>query len=144
MVDINQLRTQQEQRLAPALQAWNLAKQQLEAAIQLTETREREYKEMQEDVRRKLDALELVLSLAGQSEQSSGSRLIASENRSLLMLAESVRADVRAEVKESEKPQTTTPESKDLNRLDGAVRTSSRPLFQFKRAERPISILQEP
>jgi hypothetical protein len=136
MVDIDQLRIQQEQRLAPALQAWNLAKQQLEAAIQLAETREREYRELQEDVRRKLDALELVLSLAGPRTQPSGNRLIESENRSLLMLAESVRT----EGKEAEKPETApAAEAKD-----SVVRTSSRPLFQFKRADRPMSILQAP
>jgi hypothetical protein len=51
--DIEQIRRRQEQRLARSLESWNEAKKQLESAIALAEAREREFREVSDDVRRR-------------------------------------------------------------------------------------------
>jgi hypothetical protein len=63
-LDIEQLRRRQEQRLTPALDAWNEAKKLLASAIELAETREREYRAVADDVRRKLEALDVVIAMS--------------------------------------------------------------------------------
>lgn len=68
MLDLERLRSRQEQRLIPALEAWNLAKKHLQEAIALTETREREFRELSDDVKRNLDALNMVARMAGELE----------------------------------------------------------------------------
>lgn len=68
MLDLDQLRSRQEQRLIPALESWNLAKQHLEEAIALCEAREREFQQVSEDVKRRVDALQLVATMANELE----------------------------------------------------------------------------
>lgn len=64
MTNIEQLRHSQQQRLIPSLALLNAARKNLEDAIALTEAREREYRELSEDVQRKVDAIDLVASMA--------------------------------------------------------------------------------
>ena len=66
MLDLDQLRSRQEQRLIPALESWNLAKKHLEEAIALCEAREREFQQVSEDVKRRIDALQLVATMANE------------------------------------------------------------------------------
>lgn len=68
MLDLDELRSRQEQRLIPPLESWNLAKKHLEEAIALCEAREREFQQVSEDVKRRLDALDLVNSMANELE----------------------------------------------------------------------------
>jgi len=68
MVNLELLRNRQEQRLLPALEAWDLAKRNLQEAIALAETREREFREVSEDVKRRVAALELVGGMAREIE----------------------------------------------------------------------------
>ncbi|HXE64958.1 MAG TPA: hypothetical protein VN519_15545 [Bryobacteraceae bacterium] len=65
---LDELRRRQQDRLLPAMDAWNEAKKNLEAAIALAALREREYVELSKDVRRRLDALQLVLGMAQELE----------------------------------------------------------------------------
>ena len=64
MLDLDELRTRQERRVMPALESWNLAKKHLEEAIALAEACEREFQQISEDVKRRLDALDLVATMA--------------------------------------------------------------------------------
>src|SRR5947209_2895148 len=96
MIDIEQLKIRQEQRLLPPLQAWNEAKRQLENAIALTEARQREYERVCRDVRQKLDALEVVLNIAGAScKEGSATEPCAAENLGA-MFSENARAEAAA------------------------------------------------
>ena len=72
MLPVNELRHRQEQRLLPALAAWEEAKKSLESAIALAESREREYRDIADDVHRKLDALQTVIVMAQELEESQG------------------------------------------------------------------------
>lgn len=74
MTDIEQLRALQHQRLVPSLAMWNEAKKNLEDAIALTETREREYRELSDDVQRKIEAIDLVANLSKELGVNSGDR----------------------------------------------------------------------
>jgi hypothetical protein len=63
-IQIEELRRLEEQRLVPAIQAWNEAKRNLESAIALAETREKEYQALSEDVQRRLAALSVVVEMS--------------------------------------------------------------------------------
>jgi hypothetical protein len=119
---IDQLRQRQEQRLLPVLESWDAAKKHLETAIALAEAKEREYHEVQEDVRRNLDALVLVIKMArdmGGDSQARGSATRAEESQTLMMLAE----NTRGETKPSEVADTSE------RGVGSLLRRSSRPLF---------------
>ena len=145
MFKIDQLRRRQEQRLLPVLKSWDEAKKHLEDAIALAETREREFREVSEDVQRKLDALDLVISMAKELGDGIPSEinLNAEGNRLILMLPENARREIRAtEVAEtSVQIQSTVPHSHGLG---GLLRRSSRPLFSSdqRRSYSRLSILQ--
>ncbi|HEX4275106.1 MAG TPA: hypothetical protein VHZ74_07120 [Bryobacteraceae bacterium] len=76
---MDELRRRQEERLLPAMDAWNAAKKNLEQAIALAETREKEYRELSDDVRRRLDAMQLVLGMAQELEQETSEQLVVRE-----------------------------------------------------------------
>jgi hypothetical protein len=69
MLNIDEMRTRQEQRLVPVFNAWTEAKKQLESAIALAEAREREYQEVCADVRKKLESLDVVASMAAEADE---------------------------------------------------------------------------
>lgn len=73
MTNIEQLRALQHQRLVPSLALWNEAKKNLEDAIALTERREREHRELCDDVQRKIEAIDLVASLTRELDGKGGS-----------------------------------------------------------------------
>ena len=77
MLPIDELRRHQEQRLLPAFAAWQEAQKSLEAAIALAEIRERNYREVADDVRRKLAALQLVISMTQELENAGVAELNA-------------------------------------------------------------------
>jgi hypothetical protein len=144
MLNIDQVRTHQEQRLVPVLEAWNEAKRNLENAIALAETREREYREVFADVRKKLDALDLVISLATElrDEIAEGHPITLAENQLVPRLLTAGNDTKVAETPETAvKTQSTV---RDLQRLDGLLRRSSRSLFPSKQQARiaSLSILQ--
>jgi hypothetical protein len=60
-----EIKQRQEQRIEDALEAWEASKKALQDAITLVETKEREYTGVVSDVRRNLDAVDLVASLGG-------------------------------------------------------------------------------
>ena len=144
MLNIDQVRTHQEQRLVPVLEAWNEAKRNLENAIALAETREREYREVFADVRKKLDALDLVISLARElrDELPEIHSINPAENQLVPRLLTAGNDTKVAENAETAiKTQSTV---RDLQRLDGLLRRSSRSLFPSKQQARiaSLSILQ--
>lgn len=105
----------------PVLESWNMAKKHLETAIALAEAKEREYHEVQEDVRRNLDALVLVIKMARDmgGDPSSKGGFRPEEPQPVAMLPESSRG----ETKVSEPAET--PE----RGIGTLLRKSSRPLF---------------
>jgi hypothetical protein len=64
MFNVDLIRNRQEQRLVMLRAAWNEAKKHLEEAIAMTEAREREFLQASQDVQRRLEALDLVASMA--------------------------------------------------------------------------------
>jgi hypothetical protein len=115
--NIDQLRQRQEQRLLPVLECWDAAKKNLENALALAETREREFREVQEDVRRNLDALVLVIGMTKELATDRG----AEDSQPIMMVPENVKP-IAAE--EANKPEG----------LEGFLRRSSRrPLFSSLR-----------
>lgn len=111
MPDITYLKAQQEQRLAAAVHAMNNSKRRLRDAIGDAEACERAYKEIADDVRRRLEAIALVAEISGDSYDPP--RLArhdeSVEDMSNLMIAAGAVAG------------------------DGGVRTTSRPLFSSLR-----------
>lgn len=130
MIEIDQLRSRQEQRLASALESWNEAKDQLKNAIALTVLREREFREVSDDVQRKLAALDLVVGMANEM----GGAILPERRlspppgtRPMLMLMGKTHGESNAE-----------------SGFAGLLRKSSRPLFPPRQqSKNPIfSILQ--
>jgi len=145
MLNIDQVRTHQEQRLVPVLDAWNEAKRNLENAIALAEAREREYREVCADVRKKLDALDLVIHMARELRDEIPERRPGNsvEIESTPMLLTSAAKDTEV-AETADTPVKAQPGSGDLQRLDRLLRRSSRPLFPAKPQARiaSLSILQ--
>ena len=112
MFPIDKLRHKQEQRLQPPLHAWNEAKKNLEAAIALAETREKEYRKVAEDVQLKLDALQLVISMTTELANEDPPQIEEPQVSNLSLPAP------------EEKSLATAPKS-----LSQVVRVSSRRLF---------------
>ena len=125
-----------------ALDSWNLAKKHLEEAIALAETREREFREISEDVKRRLGALDLVASMARELEAGPTAERSLPAKTHQAMLAppdESVAKPDAAEPSESALVKATVPPARPL---DPPVRRSWRPLFA--RALPGRSIRQQP
>jgi hypothetical protein len=154
MFDFDQLRERQEQRLLLVLDSWNQAKEHLKQAIALAEKNEREYREVSDDVRRRLDALELVNGMIRElgSEIPVERSLNASGNHPLLTPPVENRS---AELKAMEKAPAPVPLQNgpsaplqngppDLPAFEGISRTTSRPLFPTHVRSRyaRLSILQ--
>ena len=121
--NIDLLRQRQERRLVTVLESWEAAKKHLESALALAEAREREFREVQEDVRRNLDALVLVIGMTkelGDEMLATGS-IGAEENQPLASTSENVKEMAAEGVK--------TPDGG----LDGLLRRSTRPLFSSLR-----------
>jgi hypothetical protein len=130
MFDFDRLRSRQEQRLLLVLESWDEAKEHLQKAIALAENKEREYREVSEDVRRRLDALELVSAMARElgGDMPAERSLNASENQPMLMPP-------------PENGENGPPEPPAF---DGMMRTTSRSLFPSHVRSRfaRLSILQ--
>lgn len=96
MFNLDQRRGGQQQLLAH--ESWIEAKVQLEKALALAETKEREYREALEDVRRKIDELELASSGARDlgEEIPAERHLNAAENQSMPMSPANSTAETEA------------------------------------------------
>jgi hypothetical protein len=96
MFTLDQGRGRQEQILAR--ESWLEAKVQLEKALACAETKEWEYREALEDVRRKVDELELASSRAKDfgEEIPAKRRLSAAENQPMLMRPANSTAEIQA------------------------------------------------
>lgn len=139
MIDVDQIRVRQEQRLTPALQALNEAKQHLANAIALVETRERQYRDIQDDVKQKLDALAVVISMAsepsGQIPQAQMPQAqlpqpkVKVEEAGVRMLAESAQPEHK---KPKELEKSAGAANQDSNQSDGVFRRSTRQIFPFR------------
>ena len=138
MFNFDQLRSWQEQRLLAAVETWNEAKEHLEKAIALAEAKEREYSEVSEDVRRRLEALDLVSSMARElgGEVRTERSLDAAEQPMLMAPEKTAR-----ELKVAESPAAPPPEA---HGFDGFLHRSSRPLFpsHLRSKYARLSILQ--
>ncbi len=145
MPGLDQLRSRQEQRISLALESWNEAKEQLKKAMAFAAAREREYREVSEDVRRRLDALELVSHMAREfgEEALILNRADASENLPRLTAPRSETEKSKAiEIATKLNPaQCIAP---GPSALHVGVRKSSRPLFSSDVRSRlaRLSILQ--
>jgi hypothetical protein len=154
MANIEQLRYWQQERLVPLLALWNDAKKNLENAITLAEIREREFREVSEDVQRKLEAIDLVATMARELEgahpgaldspsDERQSRLIAPQGAGLKQLLTGLGKSEASPGPESTEwvpaARVSTGDSSST-----VLHRSSRPLFSFTRRSRVsrLSILQ--
>jgi hypothetical protein len=96
MFDFDQRRGRHEQLMAR--ESWIEAKVQLEKALAVAETKEREYRDALEDVRRKVDELELASSRANDvgEEIPAERRLNAAENQPIPMRPANSTAEIEA------------------------------------------------
>jgi hypothetical protein len=148
MFNFDQLRSRQEQRLLAAVETWNEAKEHLENAIALAEAKEREYSKVAEDVRRRLEALELVGSMARElgGDVPADRSIDAAEKQPMLMPPE--KAVVELKVAETPAgpvpvPGPVTSGAPESHGFNGFLHRSSRPLFPSNlRKYARLSILQ--
>ena len=124
MLDIAEIRARQERRVIAALHSLNNARKDLQEAISETEAREQRFREVSEDVRRRLEALDLVEKMAGERDEEAVQAPAdqTAEGLSRLLIATSPPATEKAA---------------------SVVRTSSRSLFPSLRRARgsELSIL---
>jgi hypothetical protein len=130
MFSLDQLRRRQEQRLSLALESWNEAKEHLQKAMALAAAKEQEYREVSEDVRRRLDAMELVSSMARElgEEVISDRSLNAPENQPRLMPPNNPGKDLTA-IEKAVARVAVRSDPLEPPAIEGRVRKSSRPLF---------------
>jgi hypothetical protein len=142
MLPVDELRRRQEQRLLPALAAWDEAKKNLEGAIALAEAREREYREIAEDVQRSLGALQLVLSMTQELEDAKlrerGSFSGVNQALPMASVEESRTSNGAATALQIQNARSDRPLP------NGLVRVSSRRLFpaNWRSKDTSLSILQ--
>jgi len=144
MNEFDQLRRWQEQRLVPVLQSWNEAKEHLEKAIALAEAREREFREVSQDVQRKLAALDVVIGMANEiGDEITTERLLkVAENKpTLRLLEESTGVAGSTEMPGAPVQAQITAHSRGFG---GLLRGSSRPFFTAHQRSKyaRLSILQ--
>jgi hypothetical protein len=144
---LERLRTLQEERLLTALETWDQAKKQLEEAVARAEAKEREFRAVSEDIKRRLDALDLVKSMAAECEGECVGKLPAepelpaAEDQPMLSAPPTEKITAEAPPDTSDLLKPGPPES---HLIDFPVRSSWRPLFtsaQRSKAAR-LSILQ--
>ncbi len=145
MFSLDQLRRRQEQRLLLALESWDEAKEHLKAALELAAAKEREYNKVSEDVRRRLDAMELVSSMARElGEEVVLDRSIpAPENQPRLIPPKNAGADLTA-LEKAVTPVAVRSDPPEPASIADLVRKSSRPLFSsdVRSSLARLSILQ--
>ena len=73
MLPLDDIRVRLEQKLLAALEAWDLEKKRLEEAMARAEEKERQYRETAEDVKHRLEALDLVAAMM--SEPAAGTAI---------------------------------------------------------------------
>lgn len=129
MLDLDRLRSRQEQRLMPALEAWNLAKKNLEDAIALAEAREREFRDLSEDVKRNLDALELVGRMAGELEAGPSSGQSLPPAAQPMLAAAPAPGPGIQEIEKTNPPVPIESGAPTFQQFNMPVRRSWRPLF---------------
>jgi hypothetical protein len=96
MTTIDQLQSEQERRLLVAFESLKEAKKHLENASAIAEAREREFREASEDVRRRIEALDLVASMAKELDDevpTAERRLKVVGNQTMPKLPENSRAE---------------------------------------------------
>jgi len=121
MLDIAELRAREERKVVAALHSLNGARKDLQDAISETEARERRFREVSEDVRRRLEALDLVERMAEETDEEAVDHPAdqTAEGLSQLLIATSPPA---------------------TEKVTHAVRTSSRPLFPSLRRTRAAEL----
>ncbi len=144
VLKIDLLRSRQEERLLPVLEAWNMAKKTLEDAIAKAEAKEREYREIAEDVRQKVAALDLVARLAVEFEgDAEGTRTLNGTTSAAMLPAPAASGKTGEEEKTATLVQVRNVAA-DPQRTERLVVTSSRSLFSSADRSRfaRLSILQ--
>jgi len=68
VLPIDRLRDRLEERLMTALESWEIEKKKLQEVLARAEAKEREFREVADDVKKRLDALDLVTGMAREAE----------------------------------------------------------------------------
>ena len=120
-IPFDELRVRLEQKLLTALESWNREKKRLEEAVARAEEKEQEFRAIADDVKRRLEALEVVAGMAAEIGHGDSERQVAPPAEK--------RAIASAE---------TDATGKDLTNLQ--MHVTSRPLFT-DRQRHSLSIL---
>jgi len=137
---LERLRDRLEERLLGALDSWEAEKKHLEEVVARAEAKMQEFREIADDVKRRLDALDLVTGMLRESEAEMPAEPSLPVPDALAMLSaaaeERAIAPVRSAAEES--PRVESP------RMDSPFGSSSRPLFTAEQRARAgkLSILQ--
>jgi hypothetical protein len=146
MFNVDLIRNRQEQRLMVLRTAWNEAKKHLEEAIALTETREREFIQASQDVQRRLEALDLVASMARELEAPEVPEergLNAADDQPKLNPPDHPAETIKALQAAVAPPPELKSGAPEFLEMEGLVRKSSRPLFPpHQRSKYSLSILE--
>jgi hypothetical protein len=146
MFSVDLIRNRQEQRLMVLRAAWNEAKKHLEEAIALTEAREREFLQASQDVQRRLEALDLVASMArelNEPELPEERGLKAADGQPELNPPDHPAETIKALQAAVAPPADLKNGAPEFLEFEGLIRKSSRPLFpQQARSKYSLSILQ--
>ena len=118
-IPFDELRVRLEQTLLTALESWNREKKRLEEAVARAEEKEREFRGIADDVKRRLEALEVVAGMVAEIEKQPAAPAPPAETKSIAS---------------GEKD----PTGKDLTNLQ--MHVTSRPLFT-PRERNALSIL---
>jgi len=145
-IQIDELRRREEQRLLPAIQAWEQAKRDLESAIATAETREKDYRTLLAEVDQRLQALNVVVQMNNElmPETVAGPRLIEPPVRPPNTLEERVAAPIAVSAAAPLQPRDAKPAEAAEAPKGASMGRSSRPLFPATwRAKYQLSILQQ-
>lgn len=76
-IPFDELRVRLEQKLLTALESWDREKKRLEEAVARAEEKEKEFRAIADDVKRRLEALEIVAGMAAEISQPGSAKLAA-------------------------------------------------------------------
>ncbi len=68
VISLDEIRTGLERKMLRAIESWDVEKKRLAEAVSRAEAKEREFREIAEEVRRRFEAIDLVTEMAGQTE----------------------------------------------------------------------------
>jgi len=140
VLPLDRLRDRLEECLLTALESWEVEKKNLEQMVARAEAKEQEFRKVADDVKKRLDALDLVTDMVREVESERPAPVVKPEPRPIL--APALKKPSFAENMAESAPDDEKPAA-EPRLFDLPFRTSSRPLFTAEQRARAgvLSIL---